>query len=69
MKSLKLEVEYKEIDLKLIKRLVLFSLNHIKKQFFFALSLTLITSALAPLRPYLTKIAIDQYILKDDWNK
>ena len=67
MKSLKLEVEYKEIDLKLIKRLIVF-LKPYKKQFFFALSLTLITSALAPLRPYLTKIAIDQYILKDDWN-
>ncbi len=61
------EILGKAYDSKLMKRL----LGYIKpytKYIVFAILLNTIVSGLGPLRPYLTKIAIDEYILKDDFN-
>ncbi len=59
------EVEYKAVDMTLLKRLLTF-LKPYKKYIFLSIALTLITSALGPLRPYLTKIAVDDYIAGSD---
>lgn len=61
------ELEYKDIDLRLIKRLLKF-LKPYNKFVYFAILLSLVGSAIFPLRPYLTKVAIDVYISHRDWN-
>jgi ATP-binding cassette subfamily B multidrug efflux pump len=53
--------EIKALDWKLIKRLFVF-LKPYQKYVILALFITILTSALGPLRPYLTRIAIDKYI-------
>lgn len=57
--------EKSNIDLKLLSRLYTF-LKPYTKYLYIALSLTIIISAISPLRPYLTKIAIDSYIAHSD---
>ncbi|MDQ1265152.1 MAG: ATP-binding cassette, subfamily multidrug efflux pump [Bacteroidota bacterium] len=61
------EIEYKEIDVSLLKRLLVY-LKPYRKIIFFAVGLTLLVSAIQPLRPYLTKIAIDDNIAHKDWH-
>jgi ATP-binding cassette subfamily B protein len=61
------EVLGKAYDAKLMKRL----LGYIKpyKHFvIFAILLNVIVAALGPIRPYLTKVAIDDYIANSDYN-
>lgn len=58
--------EYNKIDFLLIKRLIKF-LNPYKLYVVLAFVLTLIVSALGPLRPYLTKVGVDEYIAKNDY--
>jgi len=59
--------EYKPVDRKLLQRLFIFA-----KPFYpwiiLALVLTILSAALSPLRPYLTKIAIDDYIPADNFD-
>ncbi len=57
--------EYNKIDAKLLKRLLKF-LKPYYKYVFIATILTLLVSALGPLRPFLTKIAIDDYVSVGD---
>ncbi|MFN3780696.1 MAG: ABC transporter ATP-binding protein, partial [Candidatus Kapaibacteriota bacterium] len=61
------EVEYKEFDWQLTKKLFTF-VKPFKKHFFWALTLMLLTTILGPLRPYLSKIALDKYVLSSDSN-
>lgn len=58
--------EYNKLDFNLIKRLVKY-LKPYKKWVFLASILTLLVSALGPVRPFLTKIAIDNHIAKNDY--
>ncbi|MCC5925235.1 MAG: ABC transporter ATP-binding protein [Bacteroidetes bacterium] len=55
----------KAVDSKLIQRLYVF-LKPYNKYLVVALILTLITAYLGPLRPYLTQIAVDDYIAVND---
>ncbi len=57
--------DYKAFDLALLKRLVKF-LKPYKYYVLLAIAITLFTSFLGPMRPLLTKIAIDDYITNDD---
>ncbi len=59
------EIEFREFDWKIIKRLFHFVKPYIK-YFYFALFLMLLTTLLGPVRPYLSKMAIDKYILHYD---
>lgn len=59
------EQEYKAIDYQLIKRLLIF-LKPYKTYILIAILFAILSSALAPLRPYLTKITIDNYISTSD---
>ncbi len=58
--------EYNKLDFGLIKRLLNF-LKPYRTYVFLAFILTLLVSALGPLRPYLTKVGIDDYISKNDY--
>ncbi|KPQ00338.1 MAG: ATP-binding cassette, subfamily B, bacterial [Bacteroidetes bacterium HLUCCA01] len=55
----------KAVDSRLIQRLYMF-LKPYNKLLILALVLTLTTAYLGPLRPYLTQIAVDDHIAKDD---
>lgn len=55
----------KAVDSKLIQRLYVY-LKPYNKYLILALVLTLSTAFLGPLRPYLTQIAVDDYIANDD---
>ncbi|MCA0445230.1 MAG: ABC transporter ATP-binding protein/permease [Bacteroidetes bacterium] len=57
----------KALDIGLMKRLVRYVLPH-KKLVFWGVLLSVASSFLGPLRPYLSHIAIDDYIAKGDWN-
>lgn len=57
--------EFKSVDYKLIKRLLIF-LKPYRKYVFLSIFFTILVSALGPLRPFLNKIAIDDYISKGD---
>jgi len=57
--------EYNKIDYRLIKRLLNF-LKPYRNYIIIAIILTLLVSLLGPLRPYFTKIAIDNYIANLD---
>jgi ATP-binding cassette subfamily B multidrug efflux pump len=59
--------EFQSIDYKLIKRLIKF-LKPYRKYVIIAILFTIFVAALGPLRPFLNKIAIDDYIAKNDKN-
>jgi ATP-binding cassette subfamily B protein len=59
------EVEYKEFDWNITKRLFKYIKPFIR-YFYLALFLMLLTTVLGPLRPYLSKIAIDKYLMASD---
>lgn len=61
------EILGKAYDAKLMKRLLGF-VKPYKKYVIIAILLNVIVAALGPLRPYLTKIAIDDYIVNKDFN-
>ncbi|MCL5992329.1 MAG: ABC transporter ATP-binding protein/permease [Bacteroidetes bacterium] len=61
------DIEYKAIDLKILKRLLVY-LKPYKKWVAVSVVITIISSALAPVLPYLTKIAVDKYIEPRNWN-
>ncbi|MCX7908387.1 MAG: ABC transporter ATP-binding protein/permease [Ignavibacteria bacterium] len=56
------EQEYKEFDWNITKRLLIF-IKPYKKVFLLSFLLMLLTTVLGPLRPVLSKIAIDNYVL------
>ncbi len=60
------EVLGKAYDARLMKRLLGY-IKPYKKYIIFAILLNIIVAALQPLRPYLTKIAIDDYIFNSDY--
>jgi ATP-binding cassette subfamily B protein len=60
------EVLGKAYDSKLMKRLLGY-IKPYKKYVIFAILLNIIVAALGPLRPYLTKIAVDDYIVNSDY--
>jgi ATP-binding cassette subfamily B multidrug efflux pump len=59
------DIEYKAIDLNILKRLLVY-LKPYKKWVALATLITIISSALAPLLPYLNKVTIDKYIEQRD---
>ncbi|MFN3695207.1 MAG: ABC transporter transmembrane domain-containing protein, partial [Ignavibacterium sp.] len=61
------EILGKAYDAKLMKRLLTY-VKPYKKYVFFAILLNIFVAALGPLRPYLTKVAIDNYIVNADYN-
>jgi len=61
------EILGKAYDAKLMKRLLRFIAPY-KKYVIFAIVLNIIVAALGPLRPYLTKIAIDDYIVHKNFS-
>jgi len=61
------EVLGKAYDSKLMKRLLGY-IKPYKKYVLFAIFLNIVVSALGPLRPVLTKIAVDDYIAQSDYN-
>lgn len=67
MRGMQVDTDYKALDISLLKRLLVY-LKPYKIYVFLAVFLTLFTTSLAPLRPYLTKVAIDDYISMSDWN-
>ncbi|NCQ19415.1 MAG: antibiotic ABC transporter ATP-binding protein [Ignavibacteria bacterium CG_4_8_14_3_um_filter_37_9] len=60
------EILGKAYDAKLMKRLLTF-IKPYKRYVIFAILLNIIVAALGPLRPYLTKIAIDNYIVNKNF--
>jgi ATP-binding cassette subfamily B multidrug efflux pump len=61
------EILGKAYDAKLMRRLVQY-LQPYRWKVFFAVFITIVVSALGPLRPLLTMIAIDKYIMKGDYD-
>jgi len=61
------EILGKAYDAKLMRRLVRY-LKPYRWKVFFAVFITIVVSALGPLRPLLTMIAIDKYIMKGDYD-
>lgn len=61
------EILGKAYDSRLMKRLLGY-IKPYKKYVIFAILLNIVVAALGPLRPYLTKIAIDDYIAAKDYN-
>lgn len=61
------EILGKAYDAKLMKRLLTY-VKPYKKYVFFAILLNIFVAALGPLRPYLTKVAIDNYIVNSNYN-
>ncbi len=61
------EILGKAYDSKLMKRLLSY-IRPYKKYVIFAILLNIIVAALGPLRPYLTKIAVDKYIANSDYH-
>ncbi|MCK6605895.1 MAG: ABC transporter ATP-binding protein [Ignavibacteriaceae bacterium] len=61
------EILGKAYDSRLMKRLLGF-VKPYKKYVFLAIFLNIVVAALGPFRPYLTKIAIDDYIFKQDFD-
>jgi ATP-binding cassette subfamily B multidrug efflux pump len=60
------EVLGKAYDSRLMKRLLAY-IKPYKKYVIFAIFLNIVVAALGPLRPYLTKVAIDDYIANSDY--
>jgi len=67
MKSVHTDIEAVQFDGKVIKRLLQY-VKPYQNKIIAAILLTLLTSALGPLRPYLTGLAIDGYIAVKDLN-
>lgn len=61
------EIIGKAYDNRLMKRLLHY-VKPYKKYVFIAISLNILVAALGPLRPYLTKIAVDRHIANNDLN-
>jgi len=61
------EILGKAYDSHLMKRLLRY-IKPYRKYVFFAIFLNIVVAALGPVRPYLTKIAIDDYIANSDYN-
>lgn len=61
------EILGKAYDAKLMRRLLKY-VKPYKKYVVLAILLNILVAALGPLRPYLTKIAVDNYISAKDWN-
>ena len=61
------EILGKAYDSHLMKRLLAY-IKPYRKYVIFAILMNIIVAALGPLRPYLTKIAIDDYIAASDYN-
>ena len=61
------EILGKAYDSKLMKRLLTY-VKPYKKYVIFAILLNILVAALGPLRPYLTKVAIDDYILHSNYH-
>ena len=61
------EVLGKAYDAKLMKRLLRY-VKPYKHFVIFAILLNIVVAALGPVRPYLTKIAVDDYIKNSDYN-
>ncbi len=61
------EVLGKAYDSKLMKRLLGY-IKPYRKYVIFAILMNIVVAALIPLRPYLTKVAVDQYITKSDYH-
>jgi len=61
------EILGKAYDGKLMKRLLSY-VKPYKRFVIFAILLNIVVAALGPIRPYLTKIAVDDYIAKSDYN-
>lgn len=61
------EILGKAIDLSLLRRLTRF-LSPYKKYVLVAVFFTIVVSILVPLRPYLTKVAVDENIVNKDWD-
>ena len=61
------EILGKAYDSKLMKRLLTY-IKPYKKYVIFAILLNIIVAALGPIRPYLTKVAIDDYIVNANYN-
>ncbi len=61
-KSIHEEIDYKEFDYKLARKLFIYIKPYIK-YFLLALFLMLLTTVFGPLRPYLSKIAIDKFVI------
>ncbi|MFP4529202.1 MAG: ABC transporter ATP-binding protein [Candidatus Kapaibacterium sp.] len=59
--------DYKSIEWPLVRRLLAF-LRPYRGKVAGALALTIFVSAMGPLRPYLTKVVIDDYITPGDWD-
>ncbi len=57
----------KKVDYRLLRRLLGF-LRPYRLQILAAVVLTLVSSALGPLRPYLTRLAVDDHIVKGDFD-
>lgn len=60
------EVSGKTYDSKLMKRLIRYVKPH-KKLAFYGIGFSIIASILGPIRPYISHIAVDDYISKGDW--
>lgn len=61
------EILGKAYDSKLMRRLLTY-VKPYKKYVIIAILLNISVAALGPLRPYLTKVAVDNYITQKDWN-
>ncbi len=61
------EVLGKAYDSKLMKRLLSY-IKPYRKYVIFAILLNIVVASLIPLRPYLTKVAVDDYITKSDYH-
>ena len=61
------EILGKAYDAKLMKRLLSY-IKPYKNYVIFAILLNVVVAALGPIRPYLTKIAVDDYIANSDYN-
>lgn len=61
------EVLGKAYDARLMRRLLSY-IKPYKKYVFFAILLNIVVAALGPLRPYLTKIAVDDYIANSNYD-
>ena len=61
------EVLGKAYDAKLMKRLLGY-VKPYKRFVIFAILMNIVVAALGPIRPYLTKIAVDDYIANSDYN-
>ena len=61
------EVLGKAYDSKLMKRLLGY-IKPYRKYVIFAILMNIVVASLIPLRPYLTKVAVDDYITKSDYH-